>query len=519
MIQVEDPSNSVDGSRKLLQANGLPEPGVAFTNMRYRGIMHLSRVGSRLSAVNDVPMYQYLYGVVPREMPASWHTEAVKAQAVAARSYAYPNVRDGRILACTTWDQVYKGHSRLRDDDVEMHEDSRANTAVNETRNEILKHGSRVVTTYFFSQSGGHTANNEDVWVAGSPYPELRGVPDTYEHLANPPRSPWAVQNMSGLEIASKLRGLSGVPSGGSTYVTAVDLERVASGHVKYAIFHFSDGSSVRITGDRARSRLRLDSTNFDMQADVPVKVTVTFSAGSGGVHGTAPRMSTYSHNAGQAYSAYGYFKPRRATNTDATVRVLAYRYERKPNGQMGYVYKRSYLARVTNPSGSAWSKYSASVQLPSEGKWRLRTRYYDDGLTKRTTSAYRYVTVTKPSVTFSTGSGGVHGTAPRMSTYSHNAGQAYSAYGYFKPRRATNTDATVRVLAYRYERKPNGQMGYVYKRSYLARVTNPSGSAWSKYSASVQLPSEGTWRLRTRYYDDGLTKRTTSAYRYVTVR
>jgi len=249
-------------------------------------------------------------------------------------------------------------------------------------------------------------------------------------------------------------------------------------------------------------------------------KPSVTFSTGSGGVHGTAPRMSTYTHTPGQAYSAYGYFKPRRAMNTNATVRVLAYRYERKSNGQMGYVYKRSYLARVTNPSGSAWSKYSASVVLPSPGKWRLRTRYYEDSQTKLTNSAYRYVTVKpKATVAFSTGGTGSAANAVRMSTYTHTLGRTYTTYGYFKPRRTVNTQATVRVLAYRYERKSNGQMGYVYKRSYLARVTNPSGSAWSKYTASVKLPSKGKWRLRVRYYGDAWTNRTTSGYRYVTVR
>lgn len=261
MIQVMDQSTSISGAYQPPNADGAPQGG--FTNVRYRGIMHLSRIGTRISAVNDVPMDQYLYGVVPQEMPASWHAEALKAQAVAARSYAHADVAAGRVLACTTHSQVYKGHSRVSGTTVIMHEDSRSNSAVTATTDRVVRYGTRVAKTFFFSQSGGYTANNEDVWVSGAPLPEMRGVPDTYEYLAKPPYSPWAPQTMTGLDIANRLRGLSGVPASTSTYVTAIQFERATSGHVRHVTFTFSNGASARITGDTVRSRLSLRSTHF----------------------------------------------------------------------------------------------------------------------------------------------------------------------------------------------------------------------------------------------------------------
>jgi len=267
MIQVKDQSTSINGAYQPPKDDGTPQGG--FTNVRYRGIMHLSRVSSRLSAVNDVPMYQYLYGVLPREMYASWHAEALKAQAVAARSYAYADVAAGRVLACTTHSQVYKGHSRVSGTAVIPHEDSRSNSAVTATTDRVVRYGTRVVKAFFFSRSGGHTANNEDVWVSGTPLPEMRGVPDTYEHLAKPPNSPWAPRTMTGLDIASRLRGLGGVPASTSTYVTSVQFDRAASGHARYVTFRFSNGASARLAGDTVRSKLGptaekpLGSTHF----------------------------------------------------------------------------------------------------------------------------------------------------------------------------------------------------------------------------------------------------------------
>jgi peptidoglycan hydrolase-like amidase/putative cell wall-binding protein len=266
LLEIKEKSTSTDGAYHSLDANGWPTNG--FPNVRYRGKIWMKRIGIRLGAINQLPMDHYLYGVVPREMPASWGDatpEALKAQAVAARSYAYADVTVDKILACTTHSQVYKGHSRVSSGVVVMHEDSRSNKAVGDTSGQYILSGSAVATGYFFSQSGGHTANNEDVWVTGDAVSYLRGVPDPYEYLANPPYSPWPAdkeKTLTGLQLADKLRGLAGVPPS-PTWVTGIVLERGAGGYVRYVTFRFSNGASARISGDMTRSRLGLLSTNF----------------------------------------------------------------------------------------------------------------------------------------------------------------------------------------------------------------------------------------------------------------
>lgn len=266
LLEVKEKSTSTDGAYHALDANGWPTDG--FANVRYRGQLWIKRIGTRVGAINQLPMERYLYGVLPREMPASWGDttpEALKAQAVAARSYAYADVVANKVLTCTTWSQVYKGHSRISSGVVAMHEDARTNAAVDGTAGRYILSGSNVATGYFFSHSGGHTANNEDVWTSGPPLSYTRGVPDPYEYLANPPYAPWPAskeKTYSGLGMADKLRGLPGVPPS-PTWVTGAAFDRAASGHIRYVTFRFSNNATAKVTGDRARTRLGLLSTNF----------------------------------------------------------------------------------------------------------------------------------------------------------------------------------------------------------------------------------------------------------------
>jgi len=156
----------------------------------YRGRMEVGRYGGRstVTAVNVVGMEEYLYGVVPCEMPASWDMEALKAQAVCARSYALTkagyragtDIARGYRIEDTVQCQVYGGIS---------FEHSRSNAAVDATKGETLCYENRTVAGYYFSSSGGHTENVEDVWGVSIPY--LQGVPDLYE--SEPSKLPWSV--------------------------------------------------------------------------------------------------------------------------------------------------------------------------------------------------------------------------------------------------------------------------------------------------------------------------------------
>jgi SpoIID/LytB domain protein len=235
-----------------------------YPSVRWRGRFEVTRDGtSKLFAWNLVALEQYLYGVVPRESPASWNQEALKAQAVAARSYAKATIDPnddgvrGSNLACTTADQVYAGHSRLSNGSVVMHEASSTNAAVDATRDLVVKYGSTIVRTYFHSSSGGSTANIEDVWPSAAPKPYYRGVDSPYEADAGNPNQRWMVE-MDGDVMAQKVLGASS-----SLYVRRVSIERGASGYPRWTTFHFSNGTSTTLGADSVRIKLGLKSPNF----------------------------------------------------------------------------------------------------------------------------------------------------------------------------------------------------------------------------------------------------------------
>jgi stage II sporulation protein D len=142
----------------------------------YRGALEArpSTVAGELNAINGVGLDDYVRGVVPPEMPTSWPLSALRAQAVAARSYALASSVGGRGFEQydDTRSQVYGGLGV---------ETPRSNTAVNDTTNQVVTYKGKIAQTFFFSTSGGHTENNENVFLGGAPRAYLRGVPDPYD--------------------------------------------------------------------------------------------------------------------------------------------------------------------------------------------------------------------------------------------------------------------------------------------------------------------------------------------------
>lgn len=165
----------------------------------YRGTLTVTSDGRKLTLVNTVPLEQYLEAVVPSEMPKTWHPEALKTQAVAARSYAlavrkttgafdvYPDTRS----------QVYGGVNA---------EYPTTSAAVEATAGQVLTYGGKIATTYFFSSSGGRTAAIADVWKV-APVPYLVSVADPYDSLS--PYHDWGPLAFSTdkLKKALKLKG------------------------------------------------------------------------------------------------------------------------------------------------------------------------------------------------------------------------------------------------------------------------------------------------------------------------
>jgi stage II sporulation protein D len=147
----------------------------------YRGKFVVRSNGSKINVVNSVSLEQYLFGVVPDEMPPSWSPEALKAQAVAARSYAVVSRKtSGNFdLYDDTRSQVYGG--------VRAETDS-TNAAVNATRGRVVRWHGELAWTLYHSTSGGKTASRRDEWgLSGMPY--LASVNDPYDRIS--PHHTW----------------------------------------------------------------------------------------------------------------------------------------------------------------------------------------------------------------------------------------------------------------------------------------------------------------------------------------
>ncbi|MBR1425535.1 SpoIID/LytB domain-containing protein [bacterium] len=134
----------------------------------YRGKLMLKVSNGKLTVINDVDLEDYLKGVLPSEMPSSWEYEALKAQAIAARSYALANLgkqaKYGYDLKDNTEDQAYGGASA---------ETSKTNKVIDETEGLVLTYDMKIISAYYSASAGGMT--NTAAW--GSSLPYLHSVP------------------------------------------------------------------------------------------------------------------------------------------------------------------------------------------------------------------------------------------------------------------------------------------------------------------------------------------------------
>ena len=257
------------------------EGGYVFIGDRwYRGRVLVSSAGGSVTAINYVDLEHYLYSVVGAEMSASWPLEALKAQAVAARSYALYHRQHGRNVGydvdSTTSSQVYDG--------VEDEAQS-TQTAVDSTRGQVLTHSGQIIEAVFHSSSGGHTENVEDVW--SKPLPYLRGVQD---FDAGAPVYQW-VETLSLEEFNHQIPGV------GYLY-SAIPQLTTPLGRVQEILLEGDQGSRV-LSGNDIRQALDLRSTLFS----IDVSGNSVHIAGRGYGHGIG--MSQWgAHNmAQQGYS------------------------------------------------------------------------------------------------------------------------------------------------------------------------------------------------------------------------
>lgn len=126
----------------------------------YRGSIEISDAETGLIVINELPIEEYLYAVLPSEMPSNYSLEALKVQAICARSYAY-----NQLFA-----NGYSEYGAHVDDSVSyqvynnLPEDEKSILAVKDTYGKVLNYDNSVITAYYFSTSCGHTASMEEVW-------------------------------------------------------------------------------------------------------------------------------------------------------------------------------------------------------------------------------------------------------------------------------------------------------------------------------------------------------------------
>lgn len=185
-VDIFDASNSyittipADGSFVL----GTDGVSISAAGTAYRGYIGFISGTSGLILINHLDVENYLYGVVPKEIPPLSSQEALKAQAVAARSFVYnslkKHVAEGYNLCDTTHCQAYGGMGA---------EHPNTNMSVDDTFGLVATYNGLPANTVYHSSSGGYTENSEKVWVSAIPY--LRAVSDPFS--ANGPNSSWSI--------------------------------------------------------------------------------------------------------------------------------------------------------------------------------------------------------------------------------------------------------------------------------------------------------------------------------------
>ena len=225
---------------------------------KYRGNIEIKRLDeSDMTIINHVSMQEYLYGVVPREIGGASPLEAVKAQAIIARTYAAKNMgrREGLgfDLYPTATDQAYGGYEW---------EHPNSNKAVDLTYGEVATYKGELIGGNYFSTSGGYTEDSENVW--GGKVEYLRAVPDSYEPVVDGNTS-WEV-TMTKAEVKSKL-SKSGINVG--DIIDLVPVKYTDAGRVLELKVIGTNGEQV-ISKDKTRTYLGLKSMWYTVNSSAP---------------------------------------------------------------------------------------------------------------------------------------------------------------------------------------------------------------------------------------------------------
>ena len=214
---------------------------VSLDGRAYRGRFEVVAQGGFLRVINHVGLEDYIQGVVADEMPHTWPLEALKAQAVAARSYALKSIVKGKPfdLYADVRSQVYGGIAA---------EEPTSTAAVRATAGRVVTYDGQIATTYYFSTSGGKTANAEDVFGVAVPY--LISRPDPWDKIS--PLHRWGPLLLGARTVQAKF-------GAGSRVLDLTSVE-TPSGRLRSLTVHTVAGSTS-VPPSVVRSSLGLRST------------------------------------------------------------------------------------------------------------------------------------------------------------------------------------------------------------------------------------------------------------------
>ncbi|MHB8059259.1 MAG: SpoIID/LytB domain-containing protein [Gaiellaceae bacterium] len=292
---------------------------LAYAGRKYRGKFRVSSAGGRLRLVNHVNLESYLWGVVPCESPHDWPAEALKAQAVVARSYALSSGRAGSDfdVYADTRSQVYYGIS---------HEYPESTQAVKDTKGEAVYYKDEVARTFFFSTSGGRTAAIKDAWPKARPVPYLVSVNDPYDDAS--PYHSWGPVTFSPQKLARLLR-VNGP-------ISDLTTKQNGSKRVSKVTIVGAGGATSQLSGDSVKLALGLRSNWFTttvLSLQYPSKAVAagsTLRLKGRARNATSPALETRTSSGAWKKlrdlnpGAGGLFKVRLSPTTSAYYRLVA---------------------------------------------------------------------------------------------------------------------------------------------------------------------------------------------------
>lgn len=220
----------------------------------YRGFVRLVLCEKGFNVINVVKLEEYLYGVLPLEMATGWPVEALKTQAICARTYAAKDVgrfeQYGFDVTDNTLSQVYGGMSVEKEDTT---------NAVNETKGLIVTYNGKIAETYYFATSSGTTLDVKDVW-GSDKYPYLVSVDDSLQANVIKGNGPWEVEYTK--EELTELFAKKGVEIGIVLDVTIDEYNQ--QGAVMQLTFRGADGTKTYTKG-KTRDILNLKSQIYTL--------------------------------------------------------------------------------------------------------------------------------------------------------------------------------------------------------------------------------------------------------------